>query len=117
MATKQAAPAPAPAAKAPVKPAPVAVKPAAKPAAAAPAAANGEAAASGQGRKIILPNGEARVDYIKRRFAEGAKRGAIAKELSEMTGMKVAYQIVFAATKTKKAAVGAEEGEGEGEAA
>lgn len=56
-----------------------------------------------QGRKVMLPNGEARVDYIRRRFYdEGAKRGDIARELTELTGEKVAYQIVFAATKTKE---------------
>jgi hypothetical protein len=51
---------------------------------------------SAQGRAIVLPNGERRVDYIKRRFNEGASRGAIAKELG------VVYQIVFAATKNLK---------------
>jgi hypothetical protein len=50
------------------------------------------------GNKVVLATGEARVDYIKRRRAEGASRGVIAKELG------VAYQIVFAATKTKKEA-------------
>ena len=49
-----------------------------------------------EGNKVILEGGEARVDYIKRRFGEGATRGTIAKELG------VAYQIVFAATKPKK---------------
>jgi hypothetical protein len=48
------------------------------------------------GAAIVLDSGERRVDYIKRRFAEGAKRGEIAKELG------VPYQIVFAATKQKK---------------
>ena len=71
-----------------------------------------EAPKKAGGRKIILPNGEARVDYIRRRFYEdGITRGDIARELSEMTGEKVAYQIVFAATKEKK------EGETCGEAA
>lgn len=59
--------------------------------------------ASPIGRAIILPNGEKRADFCRRRFAEGAKRGDIARELSEMTGTKVPYQIVFAATKPKKA--------------
>ena len=103
--------APTPAKAAPGKP--VAVKPAAAapkaaPVAAAPApvaAAPVADGAGGQGRAIILPNGERRVDYIKRRYAEGIKRGAIAKELTEMNGgVKVPYQIVFAATKTKKEA-------------
>lgn len=48
------------------------------------------------GAAVVLPSGEKRIDYIRRRFAEGAKRGEIAKELG------VAYQIVFAATKPKK---------------
>src|SRR3990172_6124791 len=102
--------APTPAKAAPGKPVavkPVAAAPKAAPAAPAPVAAAAPVAdgAGGQGRAIILPNGERRVDYIKRRFAEGIKRGAIAKELTEMNGgVKVAYQIVFAATKTKKEA-------------
>ena len=40
-----------------------------------------------------------RVDYIRRRADEGATRSVIAKELTELQGKKVAYQIVFAATK------------------
>jgi hypothetical protein len=56
----------------------------------------------------MLPTGEARVDYIKRRYAEGIKRGDIARELSEITGVKVPYQIVFAATKPQKAEASAE---------
>lgn len=60
-----------------------------------------------QGRAIILPNGERRIDYIKRRFFEdGVKRGDIARELTEMTGATVPYQIVFAATKKPKAVEG-----------
>ncbi len=55
---------------------------------------------SGRGRKVFLDSGEARVDYIRRRyFDDGIKRGDIARELSEMTGQTVPYQIVFAATK------------------
>lgn len=72
-----------------VAPKPVAVAP--KPAAAVPVTP----ATAKVGAAIVLENGERRVDYIKRRFAEGAKRGEIAKELG------VAYQIVFAATKKK----------------
>ena len=57
------------------------------------------------GTAVLLSGGERRVDYIRRRFAEGAKRGEIAKELG------VAYQIVFAATKEKAtAAATAEQG-------
>jgi hypothetical protein len=48
-----------------------------------------------EGNIVKLATGERRVDYIKRRFAEGAARGLIAKELG------VPYQIVFAATKVK----------------
>lgn len=40
-----------------------------------------------------------RIDFIRRRWAEGKKRGDIARELSQITGVKVPYQIVFAATK------------------
>lgn len=84
-----------------------------------------EAASSGnQGRKVILPNGEARVDFIRRRFYdEGATRSEIRKELCELTGEDVVYQIVFAATKEKEKPVPKPrgpkttgEGEGEGEA-
>jgi len=66
------------------------------PAPVAPAAPAAPIVATKVGAAIILEGGERRVDYIKRRFAEGAKRGEIAKELG------VPYQIVFAATKTKK---------------
>ena len=53
-----------------------------------------------QGRAIILPSGERRIDYIKRRYyGEGATRSVIAKELTELTGKVVPYQIVFAGTK------------------
>lgn len=51
-----------------------------------------------QGAAVVLASGERRIDFIRRRFAEGAKRGEIAKELG------VPYQIVFAATKKKKEA-------------
>lgn len=52
--------------------------------------------ATKSGNKVILGNGEERVAYIRRRIAEGASRGTVAKELG------VPYQIVFAATKAKK---------------
>lgn len=55
-------------------------------------------AANKQGAAIVLEGGEKRVDYIKRRWAEGASRSAIAKELN------VPYQIVFASTKVPKPA-------------
>lgn len=82
-------------------------KPADAPAATAPASDSaapvaapvGQAAvgATKEGNVVKLANGERRVDYIKRRFAEGASRGTIAKELG------VPYQIVFASTKKAKA--------------
>lgn len=40
-----------------------------------------------------------RKDYILRRWGEGASRGEIAKELTELQGKNVPYQIVFQATK------------------
>lgn len=67
-------------------------------------------AGSTKGKKIILTNvstGEqiGRADYIKKRFfQDGVKRGEIRKELKELFGHDVQYQIVFAATKTPKAA-------------
>src|SRR5690242_14977459 len=72
------------------------------PAAAAPVVTQ----ANTQGRAIILPNNERRVDFIKRRYKEltadpatkAGARGKIVKELKAM-GHEVAYQIVFAATK------------------
>jgi len=65
------------------------------------AVASIEASKAG-GAAIVLPSGERRIDYIRRRWAEGAKRGEIAKELG------VKYQIVFAATKVAKPAEGGE---------
>jgi hypothetical protein len=41
-----------------------------------------------------------RIDFIRHAYVTGQKqRGAIAKELTRITGQKVTYQIVFAATK------------------
>jgi hypothetical protein len=57
--------------------------------------------ATKSGNRVMLASGESRADYIRRRTAEGAKRGEIAKELG------VPYQIVFATTKPKKAAAAA----------
>lgn len=57
-----------------------------------------------QGRAVILPNGERRVDFIRRRYYdENATRSEIKNEINEMLpeGESIAYQIVFAATKTK----------------
>ena len=51
-----------------------------------------------QGRgKVILDNGMPRAEYIRQQFEAGRTRGEIAKEL------EVPYQIVYAATQTKKA--------------
>ncbi len=60
-------------------------------------------AVRGEGGKIILRNGENRIDYIKRRFAAGATRSQITKEVSDLSGDKIPYQIIFAATKKPKA--------------
>lgn len=43
-----------------------------------------------------------RKDYILELWAAGKSRGEIAKHLTEITGKKVPYQIVFAATKDVK---------------
>ena len=72
-----------------------------------------EVAPTKQGRAITLPNGERRIDYIRRRYyEEKATRSEIAKELTEMCGKTVPYQIVFAATKEKLGEPMAEGGEG-----
>ncbi len=71
-------------------------------------------AAPKQGRAIILPNGEKRAEYIRRRYAEGISRGDIMREINAMLEEagrgeeKIPYQIVFAATKQKKEKVEAE---------
>ncbi len=57
----------------------------------------------GRGRKVFITvKGKevARVDYIRARFFDdGATRSEIAKELTEIQGKTVPYQIVFQATK------------------
>lgn len=75
----------------------------------AEATATAESAGGNQGSAVTLPNGERRIDYIRRRFYdEGAKRGDIRREINEMlekagqADKKIAYQIVFAATKHKE---------------
>jgi hypothetical protein len=84
-------------AKQPAVAAPAVAAPAAVVAApATPAAPAAPAAKTKVGAAVVLEGGERRIDYIRRRYAEGAKRGEIAKELG------VAYQIVFAATKKPK---------------
>lgn len=56
------------------------------------------------GKNIVLTladgTTEARVDYCRRRYYdEGATRGEIAKELCDLQGKNVPYQIVFQACK------------------
>ncbi len=68
-----------------------------------PKEATNEAKGPKQGRSIVLPNGEKRADYIRRRYYDDeVERSAIAKELSEMQKKDVPYQIVFASTKVKR---------------
>ena len=60
----------------------------------------------GQGRAVILPNGQRRIDYIRDRYyTDGVKRGDIRKEVNAMymegEPGEIPYQIVFAATKGK----------------
>lgn len=77
----------------------------ASPASPASTAGKDGVGATKAGNVVMLASGERRVDYIKRRFAAGDSRGAIAKDLG------VEYQIVFAATKKpKEAAVAAATG-------
>lgn len=67
-------------------------------------------AGSKQGVAVVLPDGEKRIDYIKRRYyVDGAERGAIAKELSEKLGKEVPYQIVFAGTKEETVTIDGKE--------
>ena len=65
----------------------------------------------GQGRAVILPNGISRIDFIRDNYydkktgthTEGCKsRSEIKNAINEMLpeGEGIAYQIVFAATKT-----------------
>ena len=61
-----------------------------------------------QGNAVILPNGERRVDYIRDQYYEKAKtRSEIRTAINDMytkakqEDKKIAYQIVFAATKQK----------------
>jgi hypothetical protein len=54
------------------------------------------------GAKILMADGTPRIDYIRKRWREGASRGDIVKEVNELKvpGTKeVPYQIVFSATK------------------
>lgn len=63
-----------------------------------------EAATPGKrgGKQVMITvNGESvsRVEYIRSRWTAGATRSEIAKELTELQGKTVPYQIVFAGTK------------------
>lgn len=73
------------------------------------------APSASKGKKVMitpLAGGEsvARADWIKARFAElgPTSRSQIRKELKDLFGHDVPYQIVFAATKTPKPAVAVE---------
>lgn len=59
----------------------------------------------GQGRAVVLPNGQRRIDYIRDEYYKNGKsRSDIKKAINEMLpeGEEIAYQIVFAATKTEE---------------
>lgn len=73
---------------------------------AAPAA---ETESKGQGRAVVLPNGQKRVDFIRDAFYnDGKSRSDIRKEVNAMleeagrSDEQIPYQIVFAATKTEE---------------
>ncbi len=79
----------------------------AKKAPAAAAATNDEG--KGQGRAVVLPNGQKRIDFIRDAYYnDGKSRGDIRKEINdqlEKAGREddvIPYQIVFAATKDKE---------------
>lgn len=87
-------------------------------------AVEGAVAAPARGKKVMitpLAGGEsvARADWIKARFAElgPQSRSQIKKELAELFGHVVPYQIVFAATKTPKPAAAVTEAPAETAAA
>ena len=71
----------------------------------AAAAAEEKTEGKGQGRAVVLPNGERRIDFIRKRFYDdGVSRSDIRKEINEMLpeDQAIPYQIVFAATKTEE---------------
>lgn len=72
---------------------------------------------SGRGRKVFITvKGKevARVDWIREQFFDkGKTRSEIAKELTEIQGKTVPYQIVFQAT--KKTDTDDDEGDGDDE--
>ncbi len=68
-----------------------------------------EAKKEGQGRAVVLPNGQRRIDYIRVQYYDKDKtRSEIKNAINEMLekagkkGEAIPYQIVFAATKTKE---------------
>jgi hypothetical protein len=75
---------------------------AAKAAAAQAAAVTATEGGSKDGAKILLKNGQSRIDYIRGRWRQGISRGQITKEVNmlKVDGSKdVPYQIIFSATK------------------
>lgn len=77
--------------------------------------AEGEATEGKKGTNRILldVDGEqvARTDYIRKRWAEGAARGVIRKEVSKLQGKEIAFQIIYAATKGVEGGPAKEEAE------
>jgi len=76
-------------------------------------------AAVKDGSKVILTNGEPRVDFIRRLWAEGKTRSEITKAVNELSGgIKVPYQVIFGVTKKEKdkAAAAAAKAAGGGDA-
>lgn len=70
------------------------------------AATETQEAPKGQGRAIVLPNGEKRIDFIRDRYyKDGKSRSEIKNEINEMlenagqADQQIPYQIVFSATK------------------
>ena len=60
---------------------------------------------TGQGRAVVLPNGTRRIDYIHEQYyTKGKTRSEIKNAINKMLpeGQEIAYQIVFAGTKTKE---------------
>lgn len=60
----------------------------------------------GQGRAVVLPNGQKRIDFIRDRYYnDNVSRSDIRKEVNAMyeegADGQIPYQIVFAATKVK----------------
>ncbi len=73
---------------------------------ATPAEAEGQ---TGQGRAVVLPNGDRRIDYIRDQYyIEGVSRSDIKNAINAMLkeakreDEEIQYQIVFSATKNTK---------------